>query len=125
MSADEYVDKDFGTGCVKITPAHDPNDFEVGKRHNLEEINIMNDDATINKLGGKYAGMDRYEARKAMVADLDALGLLVKVVPHKHMVGTHDRCKTTVEPLVKPCLKDASSTMNTAKVERPDLLMNL
>ena len=100
--ADEYVDKDFGTGCVKITPAHDPNDFEVGKRHNLEEINIMNDDATINKLGGKYAGMDRYEARKAMVADLDALGLLVKVVPHKHMAGTHDRCKTTVEPLVKP-----------------------
>ena len=100
--ADEYVDKDFGTGCVKITPAHDPNDFEVGKRHNLEEINIMNDDATINKLGGKYAGMDRYEARKAMVADLDALGLLVKVVPHKHMVGTHDRCKTTVEPRVKP-----------------------
>ena len=100
--ADEYVDKDFGTGCVKITPAHDPNDFEVGKRHNLEEINIMNDDATINKLGGKYAGMDRYEARKAMVDDLKALGLLVKVVPHKHMVGTHDRCKTTVEPLVKP-----------------------
>ena len=100
--ADAYVDKEFGTGCVKITPAHDPNDFEVGKRHNLEEINIMNDDATINELGGKYAGMDRYEARKAMVADLDALGLLVKVVPHTHMVGTHDRCKTTVEPLVKP-----------------------
>jgi valyl-tRNA synthetase len=100
--ADAYVDKEFGTGCVKITPAHDPNDFEVGKRHNLEEINIMNDDATINSLGGKYAGMDRYEARKAMVADLDALGLLVKVVPHTHMVGTHDRCKTTVEPLVKP-----------------------
>ena len=66
--ADEYVDKEFGTGCVKITPAHDPNDFEVGKRHNLEEINILNDDATINALGGKYAGMDRYEARKAMVA---------------------------------------------------------
>ncbi len=100
--ADAYVDKEFGTGCVKITPAHDPNDFEVGKRHNLEEINIMNDDATINELGGKYAGMDRYEARKAMVADLDALGLLVKIVPHTHMVGTHDRCKTTVEPLVKP-----------------------
>ena len=100
--ADEYVDKDFGTGCVKITPAHDPNDFEVGKRHNLEEICIMNDDATINELGGKYAGMDRYEARKAMVADLDALGLLVKVVPHTHNVGTHDRCKTTVEPMVKP-----------------------
>ena len=100
--ADPYVDKEFGTGCVKITPAHDPNDFEVGKRHNLEEINILNDDATINELGGKYAGMDRYEERKQMVADLDALGLLVKVVPHSHNVGTHDRCKTTVEPMIKP-----------------------
>jgi len=100
--ADEYVDKEFGTGCVKITPAHDPNDFEVGKRHNLPEINIMNDDATINELGGKYAGMDRYEARKAMVEDLKELGLLVKVVPHSHSVGTHDRCKTTVEPMIKP-----------------------
>ncbi|MDO4648260.1 MAG: valine--tRNA ligase [Eubacteriales bacterium] len=100
--ADEYVDKEFGTGCVKITPAHDPNDFEVGRRHNLEEINIMNDDATINSLGGKYAGMDRYEARKAMVADLEELGLLVKVVPHSHSVGTHDRCGTTVEPMIKP-----------------------
>ena len=100
--ADPYVDKEFGTGCVKITPAHDPNDFEVGKRHNLEEINILNDDATINELGGRYAGMDRYEARKQMVADLDALGLLVKVVPHSHNVGTHDRCKTTVEPMIKP-----------------------
>ena len=100
--ADEYVDKEFGTGCVKITPAHDPNDFEVGKRHNLPEINIMNDDATINELGGKYAGMDRYEARKAMVEDLKELGLLVKVVPHNHSVGTHDRCGTTVEPMIKP-----------------------
>ena len=100
--ADEYVDKEFGTGCVKITPAHDPNDFEVGKRHNLEEINIMNADATINDLGGKYAGMDRYEARKAMVKDLEELGLLVKVVPHSHSVGTHDRCGTTVEPMIKP-----------------------
>ena len=100
--ADEYVDKEFGTGCVKITPAHDPNDFEVGKRHNLPEINIMNDDATINELGGKYAGMDRYEARKAMVEDLDKLGLLVKVVPHNHSVGTHDRCHATVEPMIKP-----------------------
>ena len=100
--ADEYVDKEFGTGCVKITPAHDPNDFEVGKRHNLPEINIMNDDATINELGGKYAGMDRYEARKAMVEDLKELGLLVKVVPHSHSVGTHDRCNTTVEPMIKP-----------------------
>ena len=100
--ADEYVDMEFGTGCVKITPAHDPNDFEVGKRHNLEEINILNDDATINEKGGKYAGMDRYEARKAMVADLEKEGLLVKVVPHTHNVGTHDRCKTTVEPMIKP-----------------------
>ncbi|SEW33236.1 valine--tRNA ligase [[Clostridium] fimetarium] len=99
--ADSYVDKEFGTGVVKITPAHDPNDFEVGKRHNLPEINILNDDATINEKGGKYAGMDRYEARKAMVADLDALGLLVKVEEHTHNVGTHDRCKTTVEPMVK------------------------
>ena len=100
--ADAYVDKEFGTGCVKITPAHDPNDFEVGKRHNLEEINILNDDATINDLGGKYAGMDRYEARKAMVKDLEDLGLLVKVAPHNHSVGTHDRCGTTVEPMIKP-----------------------
>lgn len=100
--ADEYVDKEFGTGCVKITPAHDPNDFEVGKRHNLEEINILNDDATMNELCGKYAGMDRYEARKAIVKDLEEQGLLVKVVPHTHAVGTHDRCHTTVEPLIKP-----------------------
>ncbi len=99
--ADEYVDKEFGTGCVKITPAHDPNDFEVGKRHNLPEINIMNDDATIKLPGSKYDGMDRYEARKAMVEDLKALGLLVKVVPHTHAVGTHDRCKATVEPMIK------------------------
>ena len=99
---DPYVDKEFGTGCVKITPAHDPNDFEVGKRHNLEEINILNDDATMNDRCGKYAGMDRYEARKAMVADLEAQGLLVKVEEHVHNVGTHDRCKTTIEPMVKP-----------------------
>ena len=99
--ADEYVDKEFGTGCVKITPAHDPNDFEVGRRHNLEEICIMNDDATIS-VPGKYFGMDRYEARKAMVEDLKEQGLLVKVVPHSHNVGIHDRCKTTVEPMVKP-----------------------
>ena len=98
--ADPYVDKEFGTGCVKITPAHDPNDFEVGKRHNLEEIIILNDAATVN-VPGPYFGMDRYEARKAIVADLEAQGLLVKVVPHSHNVGTHDRCKTTVEPMVK------------------------
>ncbi len=99
--ADYYVDKEFGTGAVKITPAHDPNDFEVGKRHNLPEINIMNDDATINEKGGRYAGMERYEARKAIVADLEAQGYLVKTEPHSHAVGTHDRCGTTVEPLIK------------------------
>ena len=98
--ADAYVDKEFGTGCVKITPAHDPNDFEVGKRHDLEEIVILNDDATISA-EGPYQGMDRYEARKAIVADLEKQGLLVKVVPHSHNVGTHDRCKTMVEPMVK------------------------
>ena len=99
--ADAYVDKEFGTGVVKITPAHDPNDFEVGRRHNLPEINIMNDDATINENGGKYAGMDRYEARKVMVEELKEQGLLVKVVDHVHNVGTHDRCGTTVEPMIK------------------------
>ena len=100
--ADAYVDKEFGTGCVKITPAHDPNDFEVGRRHGLEEINVLNDDATMNDNCGKYAGLDRYEARRQIVADLDRLGLLVKTVPHVHAVGTHDRCHTTVEPMVKP-----------------------
>ena len=99
--ADAYVDKEFGTGCVKITPAHDPNDFEVGKRHNLEEIVVMNDDATMNKNAGKYAGMDRYECREKLVAELKEQGLLVKVVPHSHNVGTHDRCGTTVEPMIK------------------------
>ena len=99
---DEHADMTFGTGAVKITPAHDPNDFEVGKRHNLPEITILNDDATIHCPGSKYDGMDRYEARKAMVQDLTNLGLLVKVVPTKHNVGTHDRCGTTVEPMIKP-----------------------
>ncbi len=98
---DTYVDMAFGTGVVKITPAHDPNDFEVGKRHDLPIINIMNDDATINENGGKYAGMDRYEARKAIVEELDRMGLLVKVEDYSHNVGTHDRCRTTIEPLVK------------------------
>lgn len=96
--ADSYVDMEFGTGVVKITPAHDPNDYEVGLRHDLEIINIMNEDATINEKGGKYAGMDRYEARKAMVADLEELGLLVKVEEHVHNVGTCQRCHTVVEP---------------------------
>ncbi len=100
--ADEYVDMEFGTGVVKITPAHDPNDFEVGKRHNLPIINILNDDATINANGGQFEGMDRYEARKIIVEKMDEMGLLVKIEEHTHNVGTHDRCKTTVEPMVKP-----------------------
>lgn len=98
---DFYVDMEFGTGVVKITPAHDPNDFEVGRRHGLPEVNIMNDDATINENGGKFQGMDRYEARKAIVKELEEMGLLVKVEAHSHNVGTHDRCKTTIEPMIK------------------------
>ncbi len=98
---DSYVDMEFGTGVVKITPAHDPNDFEVGKRHNLPEINILNDNATINANGGKFEGMDRYEARKAIVKELDELGLLVRIEDYSHNVGTHDRCKTTIEPMIK------------------------
>ena len=97
--ADDYVEIGFGTGCVKITPAHDPNDFLVGQRHGLEQIKVMNDDATINHWGGKYEGMDRYEARKALVADLEAGGYLLKVEPHTHNVGTCYRCGTTVEPI--------------------------
>ena len=98
---DEYVDMEFGTGVVKITPAHDPNDFEVGKRHNLPEVNIMNDDATINANGGKYEGLDRYEARKRIVEELEKEGLLVRIEDYSHNVGTHDRCKTTIEPMIK------------------------
>ncbi len=98
---DTYVDMEFGTGVVKITPGHDPNDFEVGKRHSLEIVNILNDDATINKNGGVYEGMDRYEARKAIVEELDKQGLLVEIEDYSHNVGTHDRCNTTVEPMVK------------------------
>lgn len=99
--ADAYVDREFGTGCVKITPAHDPNDFEVGRRHNLEEVVVINDDATMNEKAGKFAGMDRYACRKALLKDLEAQGLLVKTEPHSHNVGTHDRCGTTVEPMIK------------------------
>ncbi|MBD5524878.1 MAG: valine--tRNA ligase [Lachnospiraceae bacterium] len=98
---DEYVDMEFGTGVVKITPAHDPNDFEVGKRHGLPEVNIMNDDATINANGGKYEGLDRYEARKQIVKELEEEGLLVKIEDYSHNVGTHDRCETTIEPMIK------------------------
>ena len=100
--ADEYVDPEFGTGVVKITPAHDPNDFAVGERHDLPRINVLNDDATIAEGYGKYSGLDRYEARKLIVNDLETEGLLIKVEEHKHNVGTHDRCHTTVEPMIKP-----------------------
>ena len=99
--ADEYVDMEFGTGVVKITPGHDPNDFEVGKRHNLPEVNIMNDDASINENGGKFRGMRATDARKQIVKELDDMGLLVRVEDYTHNVGTHDRCGTTVEPLIK------------------------
>lgn len=96
--ADEYVEQDFGTGVVKITPAHDPNDFEVGNRHDLPRINVMNDDATMNELAGKYQGMDRFAARKAVVADLDAAGLLIKIEQHLHSVGHSERTGVVVEP---------------------------
>jgi len=123
--ADEYVDMEFGTGCVKITPAHDPNDFEVGLRHNLEQIKVLNDDATINHYGGKYEGMDRYEARKAMIADLDELGLLVKVEDHSHNVGQCYRCGTTVEPIIskqwfvkmKPLAEPAMEAVKSGEVK--------
>lgn len=122
---DAYVDKDFGTGAVKITPAHDPNDYEVGKRHNLEQIVVMNDDGTMSKEAGKYCGMDRYEARKAVVKDLEDLGLLVKIEEHVHNVGTHDRCHTVVEPLLskqwfvkmKPLAEPAIDAVKSGKIE--------
>lgn len=98
--ADSYVDKDFGTGCVKITPAHDPNDYEVGLRHNLPQIRVMDDNAIMNENAGQYKGLDRYEARKKMVEDLEKLGLLVKIEGHTHNVGTCQRCRTVVEPLI-------------------------
>ena len=100
LVADEYVDPEFGTGAVKITPAHDPNDFEVGLRHDLPVIRVMNDDGTMNELAGKYAGLDRYEARKQIVADMEKLGLLVKIEPHTHNVGHCSRCGSTLEPIV-------------------------
>ena len=96
--ADDYVDLEFGTGAVKMTPAHDPNDFEVGQRHNLEKINVMNEDGTMNKLAGKYEGMDRYECRKQLIADLDEAGYLIAIKDHNHNVGSCYRCRTVVEP---------------------------
>ncbi len=97
---DEYVDMEFGTARVKVTPCHDPNDFEMGKRHNLEQILVINEDATVNENGGKYQGMDRYECRKAVITDLEEGGYLVKIEDHEHNVGTCYRCGTTVEPII-------------------------
>ena len=99
--ADEYIDLEVGTGAMKVTPAHDPNDFELGKRHGLEEICVFNDDGSINENGGKYCGLGTYEAREAVVKDLEELGLLVKTVDHEHSVGYHDRCGTIIEPMIK------------------------
>lgn len=123
--ADEYVDMEFGTGCVKITPAHDPNDFEVGQRHNLPQIVVMNEDGRMNSLAGKYEGLERYEARKQVLKDLEEKGLLLKVEEHNHNVGTHDRCKTVVEPLLskqwfvkmKPLAEPAIKAVKEGKVQ--------
>ena len=123
--ADSYVDPEFGTGVVKITPAHDPNDFEVGLRHNLEVINVLDDGAVINENGGKYQGLDRYEARKRIVEDLDKGGFLVRVEPHAHNVGECYRCHTTVEPRVsrqwfvkmEPLAKPAIEAVNQVRPE--------
>ena len=98
--ADDYAEMEFGTGCVKMTPAHDPNDFEVGLRHNLEVIRVLNDNGVVNEFGGKYEGMDRYDARKAIVADLEEQGYLVKIDDHAHNVGTCYRCHKDVEPII-------------------------
>ena len=123
--ADDYVDMEFGTGCVKMTPAHDPNDFEVGLRHNLESIRVLDDEGRVNANGGRYEGMDRYEARKAVVADLEALGLLEKVEPHAHNVGTCYRCGTDVEPIISaqwfvkmaPLAQEALRVVNDGEVK--------
>ena len=122
---DEYVDMEFGTGCVKVTPCHDPNDFEMGQRHNLEQILVFNEDATVNANGGKYEGMDRYECRKAVVKDLEEGGWLVKIEDHEHNVGTCYRCSTTVEPMTSaqwfvkmaPLAKPAMDVVNEGKTK--------
>ena len=122
---DEYVDMEFGTGCVKVTPCHDPNDFEMGQRHNLEQILVFNEDATVNANGGKYEGMDRYECRKAVVKDLEEGGWLVKIEDHEHNVGTCYRCGTTVEPMTSaqwfvkmaPLAKPAMDVVNGGKTK--------
>ncbi|MEG2711358.1 MAG: class I tRNA ligase family protein, partial [Clostridia bacterium] len=123
--ADDYVDMAFGTGCVKMTPAHDPNDFEVGLRHNLETIRVLADDGKVNENGGKYVGMERYAARKAVMADLEALGLVEKIEPHQHNVGTCYRCHSDVEPLIsaqwfvkmEPLAAEALRVVNDGEVQ--------
>ena len=123
--ADSYVEKDFGTGCVKVTPCHDPNDFEMGQRHGLEEILILDDDGKINENGGKYQGLDRYEARKAIVADLEACGALVKTEEYSHNVGACYRCGTTVEPVtsaqwfvkMEPLAKEAIRVVKEGRIK--------
>ncbi len=123
--ADEYVDMEFGTGCVKMTPAHDPNDFEVGLRHHLETIRVLDDHGAVNELGGKYQGLDRYEARKAIVADLEALDLVEKIEEHQHNVGTCYRCGTDVEPIIsaqwfvrmEPLAKEALRVVNEGETK--------
>ncbi|MEZ5360054.1 MAG: valine--tRNA ligase [Candidatus Zixiibacteriota bacterium] len=123
--ADNYVDQEFGTGVVKVTPAHDPNDFEIGRRHDLEQINIMNLDGTLNENAGKYKGLDRYEGRKQLLKDLEAKGFLVKTDKYKLSVGTHDRCKTVVEPMLseqwfvkmEPLAKPAIEAVKSGKIK--------
>ena len=123
--SDDYVDMEFGTGCVKITPCHDPNDFELGKRHNLEEILVIDGKGKINENGGEYQGLDRYEARKKIISDLDKLGLLVKIEEHSHNVGECYRCKTTVEPLtskqwfvkMEPLAKEAIKAVKEGEIK--------
>ena len=122
---DEYVDMEFGTGCVKVTPCHDPNDFEMGQRHNLEQILVFNEDATVNENGGKYQGLDRYACREAVIKDLEEGGYLVKIEEHEHNVGTCYRCGTTVEPMTSaqwfvkmaPLAKPAMDVVNDGKVK--------
>ena len=123
--ADDYVDLEFGTGCVKTTPCHDPNDFEMGLRHNLEQILVFNEDAAVNENGGKYCGMDRYECRKAVLSDLEAEGRLVQIEDHEHNVGTCYRCGTTVEPMTSkqwfvkmaPLAKPAMEVVHDGRVK--------
>ncbi len=123
--ADSFVDREFGTGAVKITPAHDPNDFEVGRRHKLPEIDVMTDDGHMSAAAGQYAGLDRFEAREKAVADLEAAGLLEKIVEHTHAIGTCDRCGTIIEPRastqwfvkMKPLAEPAIEAVETGKIE--------